>query len=166
MRTNSIRTSEFSGPTERKLPTYLIGGWPEGWGGGTSNFSFEREACLKGGLDSTWIGLLELPRLDFSPFERSPICTECAGTWEVAEASTGLDLALFGTDCPRSPWPALELESSPRSTVCAGTREVLWSFGNDSPRSSWSALERLIAGVLLKWTLDALKYSPRFSLNR
>ena len=79
-----------------------------------------------GGLVSTWIGLREDPRFDFPPFEGSPLplstdfppfedsplplstdfppfegsplplSTECEGTCDVAEASTGLDLLIFG----------------------------------------------------------------------
>ena len=51
-----------------------------------------------GGLVSTWIGLREVPRFDFPPFEGSPLplSTECEGTCDVAEASTCLDLLIFG----------------------------------------------------------------------
>ena len=79
-----------------------------------------------GGLVSTWIGLREVPRFDFPPFEGSPLplstdfppfegsplplstdfppfegsplplSTECEGTCDVAEASTGLVLLIFG----------------------------------------------------------------------
>ena len=79
-----------------------------------------------GGLVSTWIGLREVPRFDFPPFEGSPLplstdfppfegsplplstdcppfegsplplSTECEGTCDVAEASTCLDLLSFG----------------------------------------------------------------------
>lgn len=64
-----------------------------------SNFALEQEAYLRGGLLSTWIGLLELPRLDRLLFVGSPLSTVCEGCCDVPLASTGLtclDLLIVG----------------------------------------------------------------------